>query len=228
MRVRALVYNVRGFRAGVRAVVAVVAPFEPDLVLLQECGGRRSLRRFAAACGLEAVPGPLSPWRRRIRNAVLVRPPFRVVEHRLHAFDASRRFYPRGAMVARIGRAGRRFEALSAHLGLAPGERLRHARELTDVLAGLEGSVVLGIDLNETPEARAARWIGDRLWDVWRAAGEGRGTTFPSEDPTARIDYCFVSEGVEVDGARVLAGQDVERVSDHRPLVADLSLADEP
>lgn len=228
MRLRVLVYNVRGFRAGVDAVAAVVAPLEPDLVLVQECGARRSLRGFARACGLEAVSGPLSPWRRRIRNAVLVRPPFRVVEHRLHAFHDARRFYPRGAVVARIGRAGRRFDALSSHLGLASGERLRHARLLTDVVAGLEGAVVLGIDLNEPPEAPAARWIGDRLWDVWSAAGDGEGGTFPSEEPTSRIDYCFVSEGIEVGGATVLGGPEVGRASDHRPLLADLALPDGP
>lgn len=228
MHLRVLVYNVRGFRAGVEAVAGVVAPLGPDLLLVQECGARRSLRGFARACGLEAVSGPLSPWRRRIRNAVLVRPPFRVVEHRLHAFHGSRRFYPRGAVVAQIGRAGRRFDALSAHLGLASGERLRHARLLTDVVAGFEGSVVLGVDLNEPPEAPAARWIGERLWDAWTAVGDGEGATFPSEEPTARIDYCFLSEGIAVRDAKVLDGPEVARASDHRPLLADLALPDGP
>jgi endonuclease/exonuclease/phosphatase family metal-dependent hydrolase len=52
------------------------------------------------------------------------------------------------------------------------------------------------------------------------------GETFPAEEPTARIDYLFVSEGVRVERAIVPPIPEVRTASDHRPLVAELTLAD--
>lgn len=221
---RVVVYNVRGFRAGVQRVAEVVRHFEPDLVLLNESGSRRALRRFGKAMGMEAAGDPASPFRRRVKNAVLVRPPWRVVSHRLHRFERSERFYPRGALIAQVGRAGQRLWAAAVHLGLSPGERQRHARELTDIVVGLREPVLVGGDLNETPELRAATWIGERLWDAWLLGGDVAGETFPSEDPTARIDYLFVSAGIRVERVIVPGGVDARSASDHRPVVAELSI----
>jgi len=224
MRLRVVTYNVRGFRDGLDEVVEAVERVTPDVLLLQESGARRKLRALAASTGMEAVSDPWSPPRRRVKNAVLVRPPWRVVQHRLHRFDGSTRFYPRGALVAQAGRAGRRIWAVSTHLGLAPSERIAHARELTDVCAGLSGApIVLGGDLNATPEQRAPAWLADRYWDAWAAAGSGTGDTFPASDPTARIDYVFASAGLVVDAASVGKAPDA---SDHLPVVADLRIED--
>ena len=49
--VRVVTYNVRGFRDGRRRVAAVVRELAPDVLLLQETGSRRDLRRFAAGGG---------------------------------------------------------------------------------------------------------------------------------------------------------------------------------
>ncbi len=231
MDLRVLVYNVKGFRAGVDVVAAAAAAHQPDLALITEAGSPRRLRRFSGAMGMDAAP-PRLPLARTMRNAVLVRPPWRVVSFRLHRFASSRRFSPRGALVAQVGRSGYRVWALSVHLGLAGEERRRHAEELTDLLVGLPGPVAVGGDFNEGPRSPAVRWIGERFWDAWpRAAdgspapGERPGETFPAHDPTARIDYLFVSEHVRVAGAEVLRGPEAEDASDHLPLVVDLSLA---
>jgi endonuclease/exonuclease/phosphatase family metal-dependent hydrolase len=224
MRLRVATYNVRGFRDGLDGVVEAVERLAPDVLLLQESGPRRKLRAFAAATGMEAVGDPWSPFRRRVKNAVLVRPPWRVVQHRLERFDGSTRFYPRGALIAQAGRAGRRVWTVSTHFGLSPAERIAHVRELTDLCAGLAGApIVLGGDLNATPEQRAAAWLADRYWDAWATAGSGEGATFPASDPTARIDFLFASAGLVVDGASVGKAPDA---SDHLPVVADLRIED--
>jgi endonuclease/exonuclease/phosphatase family metal-dependent hydrolase len=224
MRVRVVTYNVRGFRDGLDEVVEAVERLTPDLLLVQESGPRRRLGALAAATGMDAVGDPWSPLRRRVKNAVLVRPPWRVVQHSLHRFDASTRFYPRGALVAQAGRSGRRVWAVSTHLGLSPSERIAHVRELTDVCAGLSGApIVLGGDLNATPEQRAPAWLADRYWDAWATAGDGRGDTFPANDPTARIDYLFASAGLVVDAASV--GK-APNASDHLPVMAELRIED--
>lgn len=228
MRVRVVVYNVRGFRDGLERVARVVGHFEPDLVLLNETGSRRALRRLGKALGMEVARDPWSPFRRRIKNAVLARQPWRIVEHRLHRFaDVRKALYPRGAMIAQVGRAGRRAWLYSVHLGLHPLERLHAAKELADLARGHDGPVLIGGDCNETPEGRAMAFLGERFWDVWLLGGDVAGETFPAADPTARIDYLYVSEHVKVERALVPAVMpDARSASDHLPLVAELTIAD--
>jgi endonuclease/exonuclease/phosphatase family metal-dependent hydrolase len=225
VRLRALVYNVKGFRRGVDRVAAVVAGHEPDVAMLNECGTGAKLRRFARAAGMDAAAPRLWPLIRTVRNAVLVRPPWRVVDFHLHRLESSKPFYPRGALVAQVGRAGFRLSALSVHLGLSPQERRGHAEELTDLTLTLSGPFLVGGDLNEAPEGRSTAWIAARMWDAWAVAGSsGGGATFPSAQPTARIDYLFVSEHFHVRGAEVLGGPEAHEGSDHLPLVVNLEL----
>jgi endonuclease/exonuclease/phosphatase family metal-dependent hydrolase len=224
VQVRVVVYNVRGFRDGLNRVANVVRHFEPDVVLLNESGPRRRLRRFAREVGMHAAADPWSPLRRRVKDAVLVRAPLRVVSSRLHRFPTRSRVYPRGALLAQLGRAGYRFWAVAVHLGLTPAEATRHAEELADLLRGVDGPVLVGGDLNSTPDRAAVRFLSDRFWDAWLLGGDVEGDTFPAEDPTARIDYLFVSEGVAVERVAVPGGPDVRAASDHRPVVAQLTL----
>jgi endonuclease/exonuclease/phosphatase family metal-dependent hydrolase len=222
---RVLVYNVRHFRNGLARAAEVAGRTGPDIALIQECGTRWRLRRFAHALGMEAVHGPLPPLLRRVRDAVLVRPPWRVVSRRTQVFEPSERFHPRGATAALVGRSGLRLWAVSAHLGLVQAERRRHAQELTDFCGTLRGPVAIGGDLNEGPDGAATGWIAGRFVDVWVAAGVGAGETFPATEAAARIDYLFVSAGIEVRRAEVKAGGAVIKASDHRPLVVDLVLS---
>ncbi len=48
------------------------AALRPDVLLLQETGSRRDLRRFAHDVGMRAARDPWSPLRRRVKNAVLL------------------------------------------------------------------------------------------------------------------------------------------------------------
>jgi endonuclease/exonuclease/phosphatase family metal-dependent hydrolase len=228
VQVRVVVYNVRGFRDGLDRVVAVIGHFEPDVLLLNETGGRLALRRCAKALGMQAARDPWSPFRRRVKNAVLVRPPWRIVERRLHRFaDVRKALYPRGALVASVGRAGRRLRVYAIHLGLHPLERLHAAEELADLTRGRDGPVLIGGDCNETPDGRAMTFLGERFWDAWLLGGDVAGETFPATEPTARIDFLFVSEEVKVERVLVPSVMPEARVaSDHLPVVAELRLAD--
>ncbi len=223
MRVRVVVYNVRGFRDGLDRVAAVVRRFAPDLVLLTESGARRRLRRLARVADLQVADDPWSPLRRRVKNAVLVRSPWRVRDHRLVRFAGSARFYPRGALVAHVDRPGAEVWAAAVHLGLNPSERRRHVQELVNALGDRE-PLVVGGDLNELPDRGAAKALGDRYGDAWLLGGDAGGETFPADEPTARIDYLFVSDGIRVDRVIVPPLPEVRRASDHRPVVAELRL----
>jgi endonuclease/exonuclease/phosphatase family metal-dependent hydrolase len=224
VRLRLASYNVRSIRSGLSAVRDVLAEQSPDVALLQECGSRRAVERLAGRLGMDAVSGA-----RRIRsipNAVLFRPPWRLSEVDARPLQREGRTIRRGLVAAHLRSPAGRVTAVSAHLGLSARERVRHAREATDFLAGIEGPILLGCDLNEGPEGTAARWMADRLFDVW--AGRQGGETFPAGDPTARIDYLFVSEGMAVIEAWVAAGPDAIRASDHRAVLADVDLGETP
>ena len=72
---RVVTYNVRGFRDGRGRVASVVHALAPDVLLLQESGSRRALRRFADDVGMRVARDPWSPLRRRVKNAVLLAEP---------------------------------------------------------------------------------------------------------------------------------------------------------
>jgi endonuclease/exonuclease/phosphatase family metal-dependent hydrolase len=224
MRLRVIVYNVRGFRDGSERLVRLISHFEPDVAVLNETGSRRRLRRFANALGMEVAADPWSPLRRRVKDAVLVRPPWTIVEHRQHRFEGGPWLYPRGALIAMLGHGGARLCAISTHLGLHPRERLEHVRALVALVDHVGAPIVAGGDLNERPDGRAVRFLSERFRDAWLLGGDADGETFPADRPTARIDYLFVSEGIVVERVLVPPSPDVREASDHRPLVAELTL----
>jgi endonuclease/exonuclease/phosphatase family metal-dependent hydrolase len=219
-----VVYNVRGFRDGFERLVRLVGRFEPDVVLLNETGSRWRLARFATALGLEVARDPWSPFRRRVKDAVLVRPPWWIATHRQRRFEGTPFMYPRGALVARLENGDARLCAVSTHLGLHPRERLADAREIGRIVADAGTPVVIGGDLNERPDGRAVGSLSERFRDAWLLGGDVDGETFPADEPTARIDYLFVSEEIAVERVIVPPGPDAREVSDHRPVVAELTL----
>jgi endonuclease/exonuclease/phosphatase family metal-dependent hydrolase len=162
-----------------------------------------------------------------VRNAILIRPPWRLAPGSPIVRELTRRERTsrRGLVAAGLRSGGTRVTAISVHLGLAPRERERHARELTDFVAGIHGPVIVGADLNEGPEGPSARWTSDRLFDLFGSAGESPGDTFPARAPTARIDYLFA--GPEVTATRVWVARTpaAARASDHLPVIADVELA---
>jgi endonuclease/exonuclease/phosphatase family metal-dependent hydrolase len=224
MQLRVVTYNVRAFRDGLDRIARVVAHFGPDILLLNETGGRLALRRFGRAVGMAVARDPWSPLRRRVKDAVLVRPPWRIASSFQRRFDTAAWLYPRGALVADVRRGSSRLHAVSVHLSLHPGERRRHAEELAELVRGLRTPAVVGGDLNELPGGKAATLLGTRFRDAWLLGGDAEGDTFPADAPAARIDYVFVTEGVSVDRVVVPGGPDVREASDHRPVVAALTL----
>lgn len=223
MPIRVVAYNVRGFRDGFDRLVRVVADLAPDVLLLNETGGRWRLRRLARSLGMVVAADPWSPFRRRAKDAVLVRPPWEVERHHQQRLAGSARFYPRAALFARLRREGTSLWAVATHLGLRPSERLHHAEEILRAVAALDAPMVLGGDLNERPDGKAVARLSRVLPDVWTQGGVGPGDTIPARMPTARIDYVFASPELGVERAFVPQGDDVAVASDHRPVVADLA-----
>jgi endonuclease/exonuclease/phosphatase family metal-dependent hydrolase len=229
-RLRVLAYNVHGFRNGVRRVARAVTEERPDVALLSEAKGRFQLWRFARTMGMDVAAHGLRLFG-GITNAVLLRHPWRSVHAELVRFPRTGRLPRRGVVVVRARRAGIPVTVVAVHLGLSDAERALHARELTDAVAGTPPPIVLGGDLNEGPDGKAASWVAERLWDAWLAGVAGAtaasGETFPASEPRARIDYLFVSEDVRVERCWLVATADAAEVSDHLPLFADVVVGEE-
>lgn len=225
MRLRVVVYNVRGFRDGFDRLARLVGHFEPDVLLLNETGGRWRLRRFAKALGMQLAADPWVWFRRRVKDAVLVRAPWWIAAHRQQRFEDTPTMYPRGALLAELTNGDARLVAVSTHLGLHPRERLHDAHELGRMVPHAAAAVVGG-DLNEKPDGKAVALLSERFGDSWLLGGDADGDTFPADEPTARIDYLFVTPGIAVERLIVPAGEDARTASDHRPLVSELALPD--
>jgi endonuclease/exonuclease/phosphatase family metal-dependent hydrolase len=226
VELRVCAYNVRGFRDGLGRVAGVVSRYAPDVLLLNETGGRLALARFGRAVGMAVAADPWSPFRRRVKDAVLARPPWRIERSEQHRFATVDRWYPRGALVAVLARDGVTACAIAVHLSLRPAERRRHVELVARLAEGCSGPAVVGGDLNERPDGEAIAHLGERLGDAWLLGGDASGDTFPADEPSARIDYVFVSPGVRVERAIVPASGDAPAASDHRPVVAVLTLPD--
>jgi endonuclease/exonuclease/phosphatase family metal-dependent hydrolase len=217
-QIRVATWNVHGLRAGVEAVARVVRGERVDILMLQESGPRGRLRALGATLGMVVCADPPAFPRRRIQNAVLVRPPRRVRSHRLVPFDGRSRIHPRGALIARLDDV----TAISVHLGLESAERARHVPRLLEIVGNVEQPVVIGGDLNARPEDASPARIAASHPDMWTGVGEGGGSTYPSSNATARIDYLFAGPVVQPLRAWTVGGT----VSDHLMVVADLRIGE--
>lgn len=133
-------------------------------------------------------------------------------------------FQPRrGIAAAQLRVGGVLVGVVSCHLSLDAARRAAEVERVVEVADRLEGTVIVGGDLNERP--------GGPSWQRLRAAGyvdhgSGEWLTFPAQAPTKRIDALLVrGEGVVThhgdpgvdEGLQALA-------SDHRPVLATLAL----
>jgi vancomycin resistance protein VanJ len=121
-------------------------------------------------------------------------------------------------------------------------DRERQAVLLREFSEGEETPLIMMGDFNATSTNRAYEILSEQLDDAWRAAGDGFGHTFPGAsasttpgsnrpDPLGipvpkwliRIDYVFFSQDWDAVEARIGPW---EGGSDHRPVVATLTLRD--
>lgn len=238
---RVLVYNIHAGadRAGAPAldrVARVIRESGADVVLLQEVdsvvlrSGRvdqvavlDSLTGFRGAFGrsLDYQGGGygiaiLSRWPLLARRTV--RLPVEPPEERA---GGSRE--PRSALHVTIGvPVLGQLEVVNTHLDPARSDSAR-LQEIATVLrlAGAlreRGALVLvGGDLNSTPESEAQRRVRDAGWlDAWRTCGVGTDSlTWPDSAPRKRIDYLYLGPRLRCGEARVLTSD----ASDHRPLL---------
>lgn len=126
---------------------------------------------------------------------------------------------------AQPGGPSRPLHAICVHLGLREGHRARQLQALCDLVCGLpsDALVVVAGDFNDWQQrahASLARCAG--LKEVFVQAYGGAARTFPARWPVLRLDRIYV-RGARVQRPVVLPRQPWSHLSDHAPLLAEIS-----
>ena len=160
-----------------------------------------------------------------------------------HAFES------RGILHCVLQVADRHVHCYVIHLGLFAGSRLRQTQALIEAVettAPADVPVLIAGDFNDWTNALSdslrqrlgvtevfdqrlsSRGFGDYLRRLsGRGPRKSPARTFPAAMPVLQLDRVYV-RGFDVTSARVLHGASWARLSDHAPIVADLTLLPAP
>lgn len=221
---RVLSYNVHGLRDDRAALTRVVRGLGPDVMIVQEAPRRFRWRektaRLAADVGLVVAAGGLPA----LGNLLLTSLRVRVHETSCLRYPLTPGRHLRGAAFATCSVRGIRFTVSGSHLATDPTERPDQAARWKAALAGVEGPLIAGGDLNEGPGGGAWRTVADGLLDAAGTAGGGLRPTYPATVPRHRLDAVFVSPDVRVRRYEVIETDEARRASDHLPILVELEV----
>ena len=216
---RVLSYNVHGLKNDRPALTGLVRELEPDVVIVQEAPRRFRWRHKCAALaddfGMVVAAGGMPS----LGNLLLVSLRVRVHETWCLRYPLTPGRHLRGAAFARGSVRGATFTVSGSHLATDPVERPGQAARWKQELAGLEGPVIAGGDLNEGPGGGAWRTVADGL--VTSVSG---ALTFPATLPSKQLDVLFVTPDISVERYEVIETDQARKASDHLPVLADLLL----
>jgi endonuclease/exonuclease/phosphatase family metal-dependent hydrolase len=129
---------------------------------------------------------------------------------------------PRSALHVEIATPDGRLHVINTHLDAsrADSARLQEIEEVLALAARVRDAgsrVLLGGDLNSTPESETQHRVRNAGWqDAWAVCdGAGDGFSYPDDVPRKRIDYLYFGGGERCRGAQVIE----THASDHRPLL---------
>lgn len=237
-RVRVLTYNIHigigedGVR-DLQRTAKLITSLAPDVVALQEVdsGTKRSLgvdqaAKLGALTGMHARFGAALPKfdGGQYGEAVLSRWP--ITQTRLVPLPADAGFETRAALAIEIapGDPSKPFWFIGTHLDHTrdDAQRLKQIAALNAALADdAHQPAILAGDFNAEPESEAMAAVLERWTDTQPGAEAPQWGTWPSKQPTIRIDYVLVrpAGAWRVVQAKVI---DDRITSDHRPVLVVL------
>ncbi|MFG6448268.1 endonuclease/exonuclease/phosphatase family protein [Roseateles sp. BYS180W] len=158
-------------------------------------------------------------------NALLSRYPFggEIGHHDV----SDHRFEQRGLLHVPLQWEGLRLHAIVTHLGLMHGSRVRQVKRLgqyIDAHIPPQDLLLVAGDFNDWGERLDAPMLECGLRRAVPPQGPRRMPTFPSRMPLLALDRVYL-RGLRCVGMQVARGSAWARMSDHLPLLADLTLA---
>jgi endonuclease/exonuclease/phosphatase family metal-dependent hydrolase len=222
-----LSYNVRSMRDDRAALGRVIRSADPDVVLVQESPRFLRWRSLCAELARRSNLVVVGGGRYAGSNLILSTLGVDVVSTAEMLFTRDPGLHRRGCAIAVLTKQGARFAVAGIHLDLRPDARLRHVAELEAALGRHvppDVPVVVAGDVNDEPGSKVWQALAAGRTAAFAAAGAGAPFTSPAVGAHKTIDGVFVDPRITVTAARVLDSPDVHAASDHRPVLAELTL----
>ena len=229
---RVLTYNIHhgegtDGKIDLERIAALIKENKADIVALQEVdkGVERTARRDFPA-ELAKLTGMNVYFDRNIifqggdyGNAVLTK--FPIKKKKNTHYKMLREGEQRGVIQLVLDVHGKDLLFMDTHIDYRSddSERVINADELKEIVADAgKMPVILCGDFNDDPESRTHQKIAKFLGDTWQLIGQGNGFSYPSEQPSGRIDYIWISkESIQPLKIEVLKSI----ASDHRPVLGE-------
>ncbi len=231
LHIRIMTYNVKGGRRDAAAIAADITRYHPDILLMQDQQGVlqgivgkllkswnvRYDYQFVIAShfpilNTEQMPGDTNPDMHCCLRATLMANGTPVT-----VYDVHLRSPREGLLSLKTGH--------TAHMLHNIAERLQESARLKNYLLHEHGPLLVAGDFNSTDWALALRnCFAAGLHDAFLQAGRGYGYTYgqytPLHTPFMRIDHILTGRGWQANW--LTTGNALG--SDHRPVIADVSL----
>jgi endonuclease/exonuclease/phosphatase family metal-dependent hydrolase len=227
-RIRLMTWNIHGAygrnsRFDLQRAIALIERHQPDIVALQEIDSRRPREAGVAEpfAMLQSALGTHGVGAKSITTkdgeygqALISRWPIECLE--IHDISYQER-EPRRAICGIVLTPCAGLRVIATHLGLSIGERRDQAQALLRLIGDAALPTIIMGDFNDW------FWVGSvRKVLSARMAARSRLPTFPSYWPLFRFDRIYCSADVTLLNART--DRDARQISDHLPVVADISL----
>jgi len=233
---RVMTYNVHhgegiDHRVDLERIAQLIKRERADIVALQEVDkgvertGRRNLAaELGALTGMSFVfSNNYSFQGGEYGNAILSRFPVKRSGN-LH-YKKVEESEQRGLLEVTLDIHGRELLFLATHLDHRPPDAARWSNvgEIEERMKSRRGApVILSGDFNTQPSSRVYQRLNQTFEDTWVLAGDGSGFTIPSENPSRRIDYIWISRDKSLSALKAWVPN--SQASDHRPIVVELRL----
>lgn len=225
---RVMTYNIRGARGSddrvdLGRIAAVVAPFDPDILALQEVDVNRArsgsldqAHELGERLGLTArFAVTVERGSEHYGIATLTRLP--ILESRQLCLPRRAQREPRCALVTRLAWRDIELDMINTHLSTQLSER---GQQLAALLGALgedrAAETVIAGDFNCTPWSRPFRALCCGL----TSAASPR--SWPARLPVIPVDHILFRGRLRVVRSGLWRGPGVRRASDHMPVVAEL------
>jgi endonuclease/exonuclease/phosphatase family metal-dependent hydrolase len=233
--VRVLTYNIRhcegtDHKVDLERIAELINRENPDIVALQEVD-RGVLRssRIDEPAELAKLTGMTAYFDRNIfyqggeyGNAVLTRLPIKSKKN-TH-YKMLRPNEQRGVLQLHLDVHGKDLLFMDTHIDYRAddAERVINVDELKRIVAAAgKTPIILCGDFNDHPGSRTHTQMKTFLSDTWEMIGQGDGFSYPSDNPSGRIDYMWITkDSIEPLKIEVLQSD----ASDHDPVFGEFRL----
>jgi endonuclease/exonuclease/phosphatase family metal-dependent hydrolase len=233
-KMRIVTWNIRGGLGmdGVRSldrIADTLREFNADVICLQEVhqrfpfgGMQNQPSKLARELEMNCAFSSAMRFYSGFGNVILSRWPIRNVQvidlpNRAERKRPGLWFERRILQYVQVSADGHDITLFNTHWSLDPLDRTAASEQISGLIAGIRGPVILCGDLNASRDSiEVSNLSAAGLVD---AAGGTGDPTYPADHPRIRIDYIW-SRGFQVESVQTMSSH----ASDHFPVVVDLSL----